>query len=586
MNIQTKPTRDPAAQHSLVQKIQKRAWDTPGKTAFAAFSDLSQEGIKISYGELDRKAKEIAATLQSFTLPQEKALLIFSPGLDFITALFGCLYAGVIAVPVCPPDFKHLDRDLPSLKDIIIKTQANIVLTDETFFSLSGYFYLLAPDQSSIQWFAIDRIGMASEYDFRPIPITEQFIAILDYQPGSATFPDGVNLTHANLLSSLKTNETLLNFSEGAVSLSWLPPFHEIGLVEGILQGVFSGCESLLIPTRFVLEDPLVWLKLISRYKVTISGGPDYIYDRCSHLVSQFRVGDLQLGQWATAYTNSNRLSKACLDNFYDSFKYYGFKKESFVPYYRLIGASLIVSGGRSSNGKGFFELPDPMLAGERYRCQSADCAESLVGYQLDKASHPVFIIDSDSQRILESFGIGEVVVDANHHQGSNAVRDENRNGLQKNLPDSDSSKLWRTGDLGFIHQGYLYTVGNKEEYIYSKGRWYYAPDIERTLSGIIPELKHAKSFFFTISQQREYKIVMICEVDEFFGVEPHGQPTKDAEWLLSRIQQAALEQLGLAIHTLCLITPGSVPMAVCGTSRWNLIKEYYHSGFFDEKVK
>ncbi len=345
MNIQTKPTRDPAAQLTLMQKIQKRAWDSPGKTAFVVFSDLSQEGTKITYGELDRKAKEIAATLQSFTLPQEKALLIFSPGLDFITALFGCLYAGVIAVPVCPPDFKHLDRDLPFLKDIITKTQANVVLTDDTFFSLSGYFFLLAPDHSSILWFAIDRIGMASEYDFRPIPIMEQFIAILDYQPGSATFPDGVNLTYANLLSSLKTNESLLNFTEGAVNLSWLPPFHENGLVEGILQGVFSGCENLLVPTHFVLEDPLVWLKLISRYKVTISGGPDDIYDRCSTLISKFQIGNLQLGQWATAYTSSNKLTKASIDNFYNSFKYYGFKRESFVPYYGLIGASLIVSG-------------------------------------------------------------------------------------------------------------------------------------------------------------------------------------------------------------------------------------------------
>jgi acyl-CoA synthetase (AMP-forming)/AMP-acid ligase II len=333
MNFNIKQTPTSIDNQTLVQTLQKRAADSPRKTAFLAIQDLKQDGEWISFGELDQKAKEIAATLQGFTSPQEKAILIFPSGLDFISALFGCFYAGLIAVPVSPPEPGHLERDLPKLKEIIVDAQANVILTNSFYFSLSGYFYLLDAKNGSIQWLSTEKEGLASEYDFHPLPIQDQIYAISEYQPRTTEAPRGAILSHENLLSNLTVYESTFGFNEGAVNLSWLPPYYGIGLVEGALQSVYSGCLTIIVPTQLIIDDPLDWIRLISKYEVNITGAPDDVYDQCASHISRCNTDYFRLGKWTTAYTTSNRLDKDMINNFYEIFKIHGFLRDAFIPF-------------------------------------------------------------------------------------------------------------------------------------------------------------------------------------------------------------------------------------------------------------
>ena len=586
MNFQIMQTRYPSTSNTLVHILQKRAMEYPNQTAYFCISDVQQEGKKITYGELDRKAREIAATLQSFTSPQEKALLIFPPGLDFITALFGCLYAGVIAVPVCPPNFTCLDRDLPYLKNIIADAQANVILTDNALFSLSGNLFLFTSDYGSVQWLTTDKIGLASEYDFHPISPKEEYIAILEYQSGTSRKPWGVSLTYQQINSNLSACSSIFHYQEGAINLSWLPPYHDIGLVEGILQSVYSGSKTLLLPTSLIQDDPLLWIRLISKYQVNISGGPDFAYDRCSSLMLKMPDTNLRLDNWTTAYTGSKRLYSDTFNQFYKAFKEFGFKKESFIPYYGFNIPSMFVSGGKLLRNNGFNKLST--IVSDQYHCISRNHPGDgdIVGYKLDQCSYPLSIIDPYTRKLLGASEFGEVVVFApNTEDKTNEILDTIGQVEQTLIPGSDKKTFIQTGDLGFIEQDHLFILGNSDDCFQIENRWYFRHAIEIMVTNSVLEQRAGKCVLLFINAQDENELVLLFEVDiELWS----GQPERisiQKQQLSFKIRQVVKDQFNLTLKCLLLLPPNSIPAIPCCLRKHDLLKEYYLSGYFSQKV-
>jgi acyl-CoA synthetase (AMP-forming)/AMP-acid ligase II len=584
MNIQNKPTFSPSTQNSLVNILQKRAIEFPEKIAFISILDGQGDVKKISYAELDRKAKEIAATLQSFTSPQEKALLIFPPGLEYITALFGCLYAGVIAVPVCPPDLDHLDRDLPALKNIISDAQANVILTNSSYFSLSGYFYLLASDYGTIQWLTTEKVALASEYDFHPLPIQNNPIAILEYTPGVSKILRGVNLTHENIIRSLSSYETIFGFHESTTNLSWLPPYYDMGLVEGILQSIYSGCQTIHLPSHLIQKDPLLWMRTISKYQVNISGGPDCVYDSCVDQILRGETVDLMLEKWTTAFIGAKKLHGVTLDRFIEVFYKFGFTKEAFIPYYGIIGTSLFISGGRFSEKSGACRISNIPLKNNIFKFGNGQIKDEIIGYKVDQNQHPVYIVNTISQQLLNSLEVGEVVIPSYPNQNRMKFPfDEIKS--QVTILDFDQGGFFKTGDLGFLDQGYLYVLGKIENHISYQNCWYFPQDIERILANSVLELNQGNCSVIGISNNDTEELVILFEVNDQLANQPTDQKQIQAQKIINIIQNLINDHCGSMKATILLLKPNSLPTIACGIRKSDLVKEYYLSGFFNQRV-
>ncbi len=585
MNIQIKPTRFQLPSNTLVHCLQKHAGKFPDKSAFIIFQPGNQKETKISYSELDRRARKIAATLQSFTNPQEKALLLFPPGYDLITALFGCLYAGVIAVPVCPPDMQHLDRDLPYLKSIISDAQASVILTDSKLFPLSGYYFLLTSENGSIQWLTIDKIGQASEYDFRPFELLDQTYAILEYFPGFSNSPKSLLHTFGEITTNLAAYSSALGLKDGAINLSCLPPYHGIGLVEGVLQSVYNGFETILIATKLIRNDPLLWIRLISEYKVNISGGPGYLFDQCAALISSSDNPNLRLENWSTAYIGSNRLSSETISNFIKAFGGNGFRKEAFIPYYEIQGTSLFLSGGRITGEKNVGRLPKKLFNKDRYEISDDLEMDDIVGFKLDQIQHPVYIIDPTSKQPLKSTEVGEVVVYYPSHQTAmKKPQDGNPYGMRVKIPGFSQQNFLRSGDLGFIDQGYLFILGNMNEGLKVDNRFYFPEDIERKLAKTFPQLRQGNRALFCITRQEKDEFILLWEIDEHSLDQSPDLRLIQRENLTINIHKLVQNKYGIIFNSIQLLPPNSIPI-MCGHKNLELIKEHYLSGNLLNKV-
>src|SRR5689334_16380395 len=288
----------PAAISNLVQLLQERVRDCPGCAAyiFLAGQDLRQSSL--TYSELDSRARSIAALLQGLQAQGERALLLYPPCLEFITAFFGCLYAGVIAVPAYPP---RLNRNALRILSMAQDSEASLALTTAEVLFRFPAISAHTPGLSKLHWIATDNLHLATADKGRVALHREDALAYLQYTSGSTADPKGVMITHANLFENSAYLAKAFRHSEEDISLSWLPHFHDLGLVHGILQPLYSGFPGYLMAPMSFLQRPLDWLKAISRFRVTHSDGPNFAYELCINKVADEDKPDLDLTDWRMA---------------------------------------------------------------------------------------------------------------------------------------------------------------------------------------------------------------------------------------------------------------------------------------------
>src|SRR5712691_11595023 len=303
----------------------------------------------LTYGELDRQGRAIAATLQQSIAPGSRALLMYPPGLEFISAFLGCLYAGVLAVPAYPPHPARLSRSLPRLRAIARDAEVGVVLCTESIAAMSPALLKEAPDLAQARMLVTDRIDPARANAWKEPPLGPDTLAFLQYTSGSTAAPKGVMVSHGNLLHNL----AYLNEREGndadSCSVSWLPVYHDMGLIEGILLPAFGRYPAYLMSPMAFLQGPIRWLKAISRYRATNSGGPNFAYDLCVRKITQEQRQQLALSCWRVAYNGSEPIRSTTLASFTEAFAECGFRAESYRPTYGLAEATLLVSASPRS---------------------------------------------------------------------------------------------------------------------------------------------------------------------------------------------------------------------------------------------
>ncbi|HZI02617.1 MAG TPA: fatty acyl-AMP ligase, partial [Archangium sp.] len=341
-----KPSVPASQANTLLELIEERAELRQETPLFTFVEDAEGEQTVLSHAGLLRKARSIAALLQQVAAPGERAVLLYPPGLEYVAGFFGCMAAGVVAVPAYPPDPTRLERTLPRLRAIMQDAQATLVLTTSFILSMGEMLFETAPDLKALRWVATDELPEGVEAGWRRPQLERDSLAFLQYTSGSTGTPKGVELTHGNLLHNLRLIHGAFRMHERSAGVIWLPPYHDMGLIGGILGTVYGGFSTSLMSPMTFLRRPLRWLEELSRTGGTISGGPNFAFDLCVRKTTEAERAALDLSRWEVAFCGAEPIRPETLERFARAFACSGFRPEAFYPCYGLAEATLIVSGG------------------------------------------------------------------------------------------------------------------------------------------------------------------------------------------------------------------------------------------------
>jgi amino acid adenylation domain-containing protein/non-ribosomal peptide synthase protein (TIGR01720 family) len=538
-----------------------RAVDHPDALAFIFLPEGEDEEEPLCYGELDRRARSIAAALAGAS--GSRALLVYDSGLDYIAALYGCLYAGVTAVPVYPPDPFRIERTLPRLCSIVADAGATWLLATEAtldwarplFRNVAGLASSLATNRlcktaggGTDNSPPSDRASVAEPH--RP--------AILQYTSGSTGAPRGVTITHANLMANLGMIDATLD-REGNLGVFWLPAYHDMGLIGGVFQPVYSGRRFVSMSPVSFMQRPVRWLQAISRYRATITAAPNFAYDLCVRKVSAEDRAKLDLSSLTTALNGAEMVRPETLDRFAATFAECGFRREAFYPCYGLAEATLFVAGGEIGEPPVVRSFAAAALEQKRViPARDGDpTARTLVGCGRAAIGQRVVIADPDDCRRLDDGQIGEIwAASESIGQGYWNRPEESAATFQAFLADGEGPFL-RTGDLGFFDRGELFVAGRRKEIIILRGRNHYPHDIEETMWRCHPSLKSDGGAAFSIEVEGEEQLAVVQEV---------LRPRKaDLDSLIELIRAQVTEVHGVTPAAVALIAAGTLPKTSSG---------------------
>ena len=538
---------------SLAQALARRAAQTPERIALRFLADAPAEQAVLSYRELDQRARTIAAALQARVGFGERAVLLFPSGPDYVAAFFGCLYAGVIAVPAYPPESARQHHQ-QRLLSIIDDAEPRLLLTVAALEgSLQGLEALSRADAPVL--LAVDGLDPALAAHWREPALKEDDIAFLQYTSGSTALPKGVQVSHGNLVA----NEQLIRRGFGIdlnpddVIVSWLPLYHDMGLIGGLLQPIFSGVPCVLMSPGYFLARPLRWLQAISEYGGTISGGPDFAYRLCSERVSAAALAGLDLSRWRVAYSGSEPIRQDSLATFADKFRACGFDPQSFFASYGLAEATLFVSGSRRGQGIAALELDAEAFAANRAEPGQGSVLMSC-GYP--QPGHALRIVDPQRLQLLGDNQVGEIWA-----SGPSIARGYWRNpqASARTFVEMDGQTWLRTGDLGFLRDGEVFVSGRLKDLLIVRGQNLYPQDLEKTLEREVAVLRKGRVAVFAVEHQGEEGIGVAVEVSRNVqkALKPHD--------LINSLRQVVADACRQAPAVVLLLNPGALPKTSSG---------------------
>jgi acyl-CoA synthetase (AMP-forming)/AMP-acid ligase II len=544
---------------TLVELLRWRATDRGEQRAYTFLLDGESEESYLTYKELDRQARAIAALLQSYGSSGERVLLLYPPGLEFIAAFFGCLYAGWIGVPAYPP---QLNRPNPRLQAIIADTEAKIALTTAEVISNLERRLVHTPDLEGVQWLASDRLTPELAEDWRSQRITSDTLAFLQYTSGSTAAPKGAMVSHGNILHNQKLIQQGFEHTEQSSVVGWLPFFHDMGLIGNILQPLYVGIPCILMPPVAFLQRPWRWLQAISKYRATTSGGPNFAYDLCVRKVMEEQKQELDLSCWNLAFNGAEPVRAETMERFAAAFAGCGFKLEAFYPCYGMAETTLIVSGGMKA-AKPVFKTVREESLGENLVVPSetgklgswtvVGCGKVLGDLQVAIAN-PETLCRCGNSQVGEIWVAGQSIA-----RGYWQQPDVTAKTFDAYLADTGEGPFLRTGDLGFLDGDELFITGRLKDLIIIRGRNYYPNDIELTVEKSHPALLAAAGAAFVIEKNEEERMVVVQEVER------QSLRRLDVDGAIANIRQAVLQHHQLLVNNVVLVKPGSIPKTSSG---------------------
>lgn len=541
---------------TFVDVLRIRANKTPDRVAYTYLQDGVNAGTDITFVELDGRARAIAAVLQERPVKGERALILLSSGLDYIAAFFGCLYAGVIAIPGFPPRFGRLRQRDTWFHQVLRDARPSVVFASgEIVRRLESS---IDQEAGSLTWIDPQHVDVAQAAEWLPSAITAETIAIVQYTSGSTSDPRGVMLSHGNLLHNQKVIQLACGDDESYTVMSWLPLHHDMGLIGTVIHPAYIGARSILMaPTRF-LQEPVSWLEAITRYGARSSSAPDFAYDLCCRKIGAKQKASLDLASWKVAINGAEPVRPETMKRFEAAFRECGFSARAFFPSYGLAEATLMVTGARNSDVPLVRNFSTTALE-QGLVCEEADdkpghrlagCGHSVLGQNV-KIVNPETLKPAGEQEIGEIWVTGPSVA-----QGYWGRLEESESIFRAQLT-TDEGRFLRTGDLGFIWEGELFVTGRCKDLIIVRGRNLYPQDLELTIQLSHPAVRPHSVAVFASNAENQEAIVAVAEVERRPGV----------SWgeVISTIREAVLLQHGVPIQTLALIRSGTIPKTTSG---------------------
>jgi acyl-CoA synthetase (AMP-forming)/AMP-acid ligase II/thioesterase domain-containing protein/acyl carrier protein len=559
---------------TLVDLLRGRAIQQPDRLAYSFLPKGESEEARFTYAELDLRARAISVWLSSVLAAGDRVLLLSSSGPEFVSAVFGCLYRGAIAVPAYPLDPARIGRIVSRLHRILKDAEPVVALTTGNSLRSVEDLVRIHPEWGSIRWVATESIPLELAGDWKRPPVHADTLAILQYTSGSLAAPKGVMASHRNVLENEKMLQESHGYTENNTFVGWIPLAHDWGLINNVFQPVYSGAPSVLMPPEAFLQKPVRWLQTISRYKNVTSGGPGFGYELClSKIPSEERKG-LNLENWICAGIGASPVRPATLDRFTAGFKDCGFRRQAFYCGYGLAEATLSVSASEKSKEPRILRVQRTSL--ERNDVEVDPPEDVPANYLVSCGKAPsggkIVIADVQSRTACPSGRVGEIWVSGpNITQGYWNNPRETEDTFRAFLKDSGGGPFLRTGDLGFLHQGELYVTGRLKDLIIVRGRNLYPEDIEQTVEQCHKGLRPGCTVAFSVQHEFDEGLAIVQEVRA-----SHQTELTD---IIDAIRQAVLRVHEIVAHNIVLVQERSVPKTSSGKLQRSACRAAFFSG-------
>lgn len=561
------------AGETLVDVLRARAVQQPDRLAYSFLPKGEAEEASLTYAELDLRARAIGAWLSSVSAAGDRVLLLSSSGPEFVSAVFGCLYRGAVAVPAYPLDPARIGRTFSRLSRLLKDAEPVVALTTESSLRLVEDLIRIHPDLESVRWMATESIPLELAADWKRPPIHAKTLAILQYTSGSLAAPKGVMVSHRNVLENEKMLQDAHDYTGDNTFVGWIPLAHDWGLINNVFQPLYSGALSVLMPPEVFLQKPVRWLQTISRYKNVTSGGPGFAYELCVAKISSEEREGLHLGNWMCAGIGASPVRPATLDRFAAKFSDCGFRRQAFYCGYGLAEATLLVTDsekfkeprvlrvGRASLERNEVSIDPPkdVPANSMVSCGKAACGEKVV------------IVDARSDAMCPAGRVGEIWVSGpNITQGywNNPVETDS---TFRAFLDSGEGPFLRTGDLGFLDDGELFVTGRLKDLIIIRGRNLYPEDIELSVERCHKGLRPGCTVAFSVPEEFDEGLVIVQEV--------RASHQAALEEIIHAIRQSILQDHEVTAHTVVLVKERSISKTSSGKLQRSACRSAFLSG-------
>ena len=545
---------------------------------FLAYRYLQDDGIEsdsLAYAELDCRARGIGAWLETHGARGERVLLLYPAGLDYIAAFFGCLYAGAVAVPAYPP---RLNRPVPRIQGIVADSQAKFALTTSSILHNIEQRFEQSPDLQALSWLNTEQVSPGSEAEWRDPNINADTLAFLQYTSGSTSQPKGVMLTHGNLLHNLKAIQRGFQIDPTDSGAFWLPSYHDMGLIGGILEPMYIGLPSTLMSPVSFLQRPFRWLDAISKYKVTTSGAPNFAYDLCVDKITPEQLETLDLSAWKLAFCGAEPIRPETLERFSRTFEPVGFRVTSFYPCFGMAESSLIVSGGDGPAAPRTLTIDRKALERDAVVEVPREDANALTMVNCGKSivDQKIIIVNPSTLNQCSENEVGEIwVAGPSVAQGYWGLAEETQRTFGAFVANTNEGPFMRTGDFGFLQNDELFITGRLKDLIIIHGSNHYPQDIELTVEASHPALQSSSGAAFSINENGKEQLVIVQEVTR-------AGRQADVNEVASAIRQAVAEKHDLQVFAIALVKPMSIPKTSSGKIQRRATKTAFIEGELD----
>jgi acyl transferase domain-containing protein/acyl-CoA synthetase (AMP-forming)/AMP-acid ligase II/pimeloyl-ACP methyl ester carboxylesterase/acyl carrier protein len=571
---------------NFVNLLQERAISQPDKVIFTFLGDGEAQTESLTYQQLDNQAKAIAVNLSNVARnilgrkgEGERALLLYQPGLEFITAFLGCLYAGIIATPAYPP---RQNRSFARLDTIIKDAGAVFALTTE---SLKQKIEQKLTKNSHIACIPTDNIPLLLAENWQKSAyIKEDNLAFLQYTSGSTGTPKGVMVSHGNLIHNSHLISSCFENTPQSVGCSWLPPYHDMGLIGGILQPLYAAITTIMLPPVSFLQRPIRWLRAISKYKVTTTGGPNFAYEMCVNSITEKQKADLDLSSWNLAFSGAEPVRAETIAKFSQYFADCGFKREAFYPCYGMAETTLIVSGGNKNQSPTIKTVSASALTQNQIIPLEENTPDSQVLVSSGKVAQELesIIVNPDTLIQCDDNEVGEIWVKGTSVTQGYWQREEvTENIFHAYTQDTKLGPFLRTGDLGFLSEGELFVTGRLKDLIIIRGRNHYPQDIEESVANCHQAINSESGAAFALEVGEEEQLVVVFEVKRTF-LNKINQDEELKQEIFTQIRQTIAENHELQVYSIVLIKTGSIPK----TSSGKITRYACRQGFLDNTLQ